>query len=141
MKDHPTAKVETTINTDASRVWDALTNPEQIKRYFFGVEAHSDWQVGSPIVYKGEWEGKHFEDKGNVLEVEPGRRLVINYWTRFSGLPDAPENYKKVSYELEAEGDGTKLTITQELVDEDGREASKKNWNTVLDNLKKLLEA
>ena len=52
------AKTSITINAPKSKVWDALTKPELIKQYLFGTEVTTDWQVGSPIIYKGIWEGK-----------------------------------------------------------------------------------
>ena len=135
------ATATTTINAPASKVWDALTKPEQIKQYMFGTEVTTDWKVGSPITYKGEWKGKPYEDKGKVLEIEPGKRLVSTFWSSLAGLPDTPENYKTVGYELATAGDKTKLTITQDnnATQEEATEAEK-NWRMVLDGIKKLLE-
>src|SRR6476661_3907644 len=107
-------KVTTTINAPASKVWDALTKPDQIKQYMFGTQVTTDWKVGSPITYKGEWKGKPYEDKGKVLEIEPRKRLVSTFWSALAGLPDKPENYKTVHYELSPEDGGTRLTITQD---------------------------
>src|SRR6266496_304371 len=123
------AKATTTINAPASKVWDALTKPEQIKQYLFGTQVTTDWHVGSPITYKGEWKGKAYEDKGKVLEFEPRKRLVSTFWSALAGLPDTPENYKTVRYELASEGDRTKLTITQDnnASQEEAKEAEG-NW-------------
>jgi uncharacterized protein YndB with AHSA1/START domain len=136
-----TAKQSIIINSPASKVWNALTNPDLIKQYCFGVEAISDWKVGSPIIYKGVWEGKEFEDKGNILRSEPQKLLLCNYWSSFSGLPDSLENYQNVAYELSQENSGTRLTITQDNIpDEKGRQQSEQNWGLVLNKLKELLE-
>ena len=62
MKDKFIAEAKTTIHAPASKVWDALTKPELIKQYLFGTDVISDWKVGSPITYKGEWQGKSFEE-------------------------------------------------------------------------------
>lgn len=59
-----TAKAEITINTPISKVWEALITPELIKKYFFGTNVSSDWMEGSEIIWKGEWEGHLYEDKG-----------------------------------------------------------------------------
>jgi len=141
MSNTATAKATTVINAPASKVWDALTQPEQIKQYLFGTQVTTDWHVGSPITYKGEWKGKPYEDKGKVLEIEPRKRLVSTFWSALAGLPDTPENYKTVRYELAPEGDRTKLTITQDnnATQEEATEAEK-NWRMVLDGIKKLLE-
>src|SRR4051794_35289085 len=135
------AKATATINAPASKVWDALTKPEQIKQYMFGTQITTDWKVGSPITYKGEWKGKQYEDKGKVLKVEPRKRLVSTFWSALAGLPDTPENYKTVSYELAPEGDRTRLTVTQDnnASQEEVAEAEQ-NWRMVLDGIKKLVE-
>ncbi len=141
MTDKLTSQAKTTINTPASKVWDALTNPGLIKQYLYGTEVTSDWKVGSPITYKGEWEGKSYEDKGEILQIEPNKLLVSTFWSSLAGLPDVPENYKTVRYELSPEGSGTKLTITQDNNStQEEADHSTQNWNTVLDKLKELLE-
>jgi uncharacterized protein YndB with AHSA1/START domain len=136
------AKATTTIDAPASKVWDALTKPEQIKQYMFGTQVTTDWKVGSPITYKGEWKGKSYEDKGKVLEIEPRKRLVSTFWSALAGLPDTPENYKTVSYELVPDGDSTKLTVTQDNnASQDEAKEAEQNWNMVLDGIKKLVES
>src|SRR5215211_2870092 len=109
-----TSKATTVINAPASKIWDALTQPELIKQYMFGTDVISDWKVGSPITYRGEWEGKPFEDKGKVLEIEPERSLITTHWSPLSGMPDIPENYHTVSYQLSEKNGKTKVTITQD---------------------------
>jgi uncharacterized protein YndB with AHSA1/START domain len=140
--DH-TIKADATITIDApkSKVWEALTQPQLIKQYLFGTEVTTDWQVGSPITYKGTWEGKPYEDKGKVLQIEPGKLLVSTFWSSLSGLPDAPENYKTVRYELSAEGSKTRLTVIQDNnASQEEASHSEQNWKMVLDGVKKLLE-
>ena len=135
------AKATVLIRVPPLRVWEALTDPDLIKQYLFGTEVTTDWQVGSPIIYKGMWEGKPFEDKGQVLQIEPGRLLVSSFWSALSGLPDVPENYQTVRYELAAEGDGTRVSLTQDNNNSQGEaDRAAGNWKMVLDGLKKLLE-
>lgn len=135
------ARATTTIDAPAPRVWDALTKPEQIKQYLFGTEVTTDWRVGSPIRYKGEWQGKPYEDKGKILEIEPGKLLVSTFWSSLGGLPDTPENYNTVRYELSPAGNGTRLTVTQDNNPSDeAAKHSEENWRTVLDGIKKLVE-
>lgn len=136
-----TAKAISTINAPTSKVWDALTKPDLIKQYLFGTEVNTDWRVGSPITYKGEWEGKVYEDKGEILQIEPEKLLVSTFWSSLAGLPDLPENYKTVHYELSPENGGTRLIIIQDNnASQEEADHSAQNWNTVLDGMKKLLE-
>ena len=99
-------------------------------------------QVGSPIIYMGEWQGKTYEDKGIVLQNEPDKLLVSTFWSSLTGLPDIPENYKTVRYELSSEGRGTRLTISQNNNDtQEEANHSTQNWDMVLAGVKKLLES
>jgi uncharacterized protein YndB with AHSA1/START domain len=135
------AKTSITINAPVSKVWDALTKPDLIKQYLFGTDVTTDWQVGSPITYKGIWEGKPYEDKGKILQMEEGKLLVSTFWSALSGKPDVPENYQTIRYELSANGDGTKLTLTQDNnASQEEANHSAENWKMVLDGMKKLLE-
>jgi uncharacterized protein YndB with AHSA1/START domain len=137
-----TAKAKTTIHAPVSRVWDAITKPELIKQYLFGTDVISDWKLGSPIIYKGEWEGKPFEDKGKILKIERERTLVTTHWSPLSGVPDSPENYHTVTYTLSEEGDDTEVTITQDNnASEEEKIHSEQNWKTMLDGMKRMLEA
>jgi uncharacterized protein YndB with AHSA1/START domain len=136
-----TAKATTTINAPVSKVWQALVSPEIIKKYLFDTDVISDWKVGSPITYKGEWEGKPFEDKGEILEIEPEKILKSTHWSPLSGVPDTPENYHTVTYTLSEKGERTEVTITQDNnASEDEKAHSEKNWQTVLKGMKDLLE-
>jgi len=136
-----TAKAKTTIHAPTSKVWDAITKPDLIKQYLFGTDVISDWKVGSPIIYKGEWEGKAFEDKGKILKLEPEKLLMSTHWSPLSGVPDSPENHHTVTYTLNEKGNSTEVTITQDNnATEEEKVHSEQNWRTVLDGMKKLLE-
>ena len=136
-----TAQATVTINAPAIRVWEALTDPERIKRYLFGADVITDWKEGSPIIYKGTYEGKAYEDKGRVLKAEPEKLLLITHWSPLSGTADLPENYHQVTYELTPENGSTHLTITQDNnASEEEQEQNANFWKTVLEGMKKLLE-
>jgi uncharacterized protein YndB with AHSA1/START domain len=129
------------ISAPIERVWKALTTPELIKQWFFGVDTETNWQKGSPIVHRGEYQGRPYEDKGTILEIEAPRLLVHSHWSPASGLPDAPENYERVSWELAERDSGTELTIRESnLASEEAKATSDQSWRMVLGNLKKLLE-
>jgi len=136
------ATASITVKTDAMRVWRALIDPGQIKEYLYGTNAISDWRVGSSISYKGEWKGHAYEDKGTILEMEPGKKFVSTYWSGMAGKPDVPENYVTVTYELHENGDETQIDLSQDGNDtEEARDQSVANWNMVLGGLKKVVEA
>jgi len=133
-----------TIEIDSSPgdVWTALTEPEQIEKYMFGSQVVTDWQPGSPIVWKGEYEGKKYEDKGEIVEVEPERRLKVTHFSPLSGQEDIPENYHTVLYELERDGERTRVSLTQDNnSSEEAAEHSRANWEKMLAGLKEVVEA
>ena len=136
------AQSKITVNAPVSKVWDALVNPDQIKQYFFGVDTVSDWQVGSAIVWRGEWQGKPFEDKGKILKMDEERMLQYSHYSPLSGEPDEPENYHNVTIELERKGNQkTRVTLSQDNnPTEEAKEHSEKNWNMMLEGLKKVVE-
>jgi uncharacterized protein YndB with AHSA1/START domain len=88
MKNNLIAKASATIDAPVAKVWDALVNPEAIKQYMFGTNVATDWQEGSPITWKGEWQGKAYEDKGVIRQVKPERILQYSHFSPLSGLPD-----------------------------------------------------
>ena len=136
-----TAKVSINIKADRAEVWKGLTDPSIVKQYFFGTDVHSTWRKGSPITFTGVWEGKPYEDRGTILEIEAPNFMKYNYWSSFSGKPDAPENYAIVTYTLTAKGRMTELSVTQDSsATEEARKESEKNWLMVFDGLKKVLE-
>jgi len=135
------AKASTTIDAPIERVWDALTNPELIKQFMFGTEAVSDWKVGSPIVWKGVWQGKPYEDKGTILKIEPPHLLQYSHFSPLSGVPDLPENYHTLSYMLTATGDKTLVELSQDNNASDEEvQHSTGMWQQLLISLKKVLE-
>jgi uncharacterized protein YndB with AHSA1/START domain len=142
MKNNITGHAAIVINAPANKVWKALTNPQQIKKYFFGTDAISDWKKGSPIYFRGEWQGKKYEDKGTILETKPNQIFKYTYWSSMSGIEDKPENYVTITYDLKEEKNKTTLTITQENIpDEKTKQHSEENWNKVLNDLKNFVEA
>lgn len=131
---------KTTINASVEKVWEALINPEMVKQYFFGSSQKTDWEIGSSILWTGEYEGRKYIDRGKVLEFLPNDKLSYSYLSSWSGLDDKPENYLFVTYEVEAIEAGTELTITQSNYDEEKAKHSSENWSVVIDGLKKLVE-
>src|SRR4051794_314190 len=111
-----TLKTAIEVNAPAAKVWEALTNPEIVKQYFFGTNVKTDWKKGSPIIWEGEWDGKTYKDTGEILEIAPGRSVKYNYWSSMSGTENNPENYLDITYDLSEKDGKTLLTITQEKI-------------------------
>ena len=135
------ARASISIRAPIGRIWAALTTPETLKQFFFGADVESDWRVGSAIYWRGTWQEKPYEDKGTVLEFTPPKRLVTTHWSPLSGVPDVPENYHTVTYELEDAGDRTVVSISQDgSASQAEADHSAENWRGVLNSLKSFLE-
>jgi uncharacterized protein YndB with AHSA1/START domain len=135
------ARASVTINAAALKVWDALINPEIIKQYFFGTTVVTDWREGSPIIWKGEWQGKTYEDKGIIIKNQQQQTIQYTHFSPLSGLPDKPENYHTLTIDVSIRGNQTLASLSQDNnPTEQAREHSEKNWDMVLTGLKKLLE-
>jgi uncharacterized protein YndB with AHSA1/START domain len=138
-----TLTLETSISIKASKakVWKALTDPEQIKKYLFGTETVSDWKVGSSITFSGMWDGKAYQDKGTIMQIEKEKILKYNYWSSFSGTEDKLENYANITYSLDEKNGETTFTILQDgIKSKEARDHSEQNWKMVMNTLKELLE-
>ncbi len=140
MQTNHQSRYQTIIKASVEKVWKALTNPKMVKQYFFGSNQETDWKVGSPILWTGEYEGITYVDKGVVLEFLPNEKLSYSYLSSWSGLEDKPENYLWVSYEIKPTDIGTELIIIQSNYDEEKVKHSAENWAVVIDGLKKLVE-
>lgn len=136
-----TAQASTGIAAPVAAVWEALTDPRLIKQYMFGTEVVSDWQEGSTILWRGEYEGRQYEDKGVILKLQPMRLLQYSHYSPLSGAPDTPENYHTVTIQLAGDAKTTQVRLTQDgNASEEERAHSAKNWEMVLDGLKKAAE-
>lgn len=136
-----TARTSLPIAARRDAIWHALTDSDTIARYMYGTRVTTDWQEGAAITYRGEWEGKPYEDKGTILEIVPGERLVTSYYSPLSGKPDVPDNYQTVSYLLADDGDRTRVTITQDgCADQAEADRMSANWASMLESLRSVVE-
>lgn len=141
MSDH-VATASTVVEAPKEEVWEALTDPDLISRYMFGTEVSTDWEVGSPIAWKGEWDGRSYQDKGTILELKPLRLLRYSHFSPLSGMADSPENYHTVTIEIAGDGSTTTVHLSQDNNETtEAREHSAANWQTMLDGLKDVVEA
>ncbi len=139
-----------TINAPSATVWNLLVNPAETKKYMFGCEATSDWQVGSPLLWKGVYEGNEMVFvKGEVVRIEPGKLLVYTVIDPNNpNMPDVPENYLTVTYALAEDNGQTILTVSQgdfaTVADGEKRYTETYNngegWNPILVQIKALAE-
>ena len=140
MEDH-IARARTDIQAGQNEVWELLTQRGPDPDIMFGAQVVSDWEVGSPITWRGEWEGRRYEDKGEVLAIDPPNRLVVTHYSPMSGEEDIPENYHRLTYTLEPAGDLTRVALEQTGNSSEGAaEHSTANWQAMLDGLKKAAE-
>ena len=137
------------IHAPAMKVWNALTNPQETKKYMFGCETVSDWKAGSPLLWKGSYEGKEMVFvKGSIVEIIPGELLSYTTFDPNSVMADIPENYLTVTYRIKVENGKSMLTVTQgdysTVAECQKRYADSyndgKGWSPILEQIKKLVE-
>ncbi|HME47664.1 SRPBCC family protein [Mycobacterium sp.] len=135
------AKADIEVAAPVTRVWQALTDPDAIAKYFFGSRVSTDWQPGSPITWSGEYDGKPYEDKGEILDVEPGRLLRMTHFSPMTGFADEPVNYHTLTYELVERGGATRVSLSQDNNGSDAEaQRASANWAAMLDGLKRTVE-
>jgi len=135
------ATAEVDIEAAPARVWEVLIDPEQLKQLWFGAEVKTDWRQGSPITWSGEWEGKPYQDKGEILEVDPGRLLRLTHYSPLTGQPDVPENYHTLTYTLDGDGTATHLKLTQDNnASEEEAKHSQSMWEMLVAKVKETAE-
>lgn len=138
----PKVTVDTTIAAPPQRVWQAM----QAGAMFPGTEIETDWKVGHPIVFKGEWDGRRFTDRGEIRSVSEARELSFSHWSDNDGTGKRPPSYHVVRYTLEPAGEHTRVILSQfdegnRIEIDDGTKAEfEKNWMMMLQGLKETAE-
>ncbi len=129
-----------TIDATADRVWRVITDPDAAREFLVGTTMSTDWRVGRPISWRGTWQGRDYEDKGIVLEVDPGRRLVYTHFSPLTGEPDVPENYHTLTWTITGE-----RPVVLELSQDNNKSAaaaahSTQMWDAVVAAVKRIAE-
>lgn len=129
----------TYIRTTPEKLFDALTNPEFTRQYWFGITPESTWAVGA--AWKLKFSDGRIADTGEVLEYDPPRRLVLKWRNEF--MPELKaEGFSRCVMEIEPAGEMVKLTISHSM-DKTGAVFIEKvsgGWPKILSSLKSLLE-
>ena len=133
----------TFIRTTPERLWSALTTPEFIRQYWFGMHCESDWKPGSP--WKLVFADGRLADAGEIVEADPPQRLVIKWRNEWNAEMRA-EGYSLCTFQIESVPDASrqavKLSITHAIERTESKfiEAVSGGWPRIISNLKSLLE-
>ena len=133
----------TFIRTTPDRLWSALTTPEFIRQYWFGMHCESDWKPGSP--WKLVFADGRLADAGEIVEADPPQRLVIKWRNEWNAEMRA-EGYSLCTFQIESVPDASlkavKLSITHAIERPESKfiEAVSGGWPRIISNLKSLLE-
>ena len=129
----------TYIRSTPEKVWQALTDPVTMRKYWFGAFAETDWKPGSPWTLK--FDDGRVADAGEILEAEPPKRLVIRWRNEWKPEIKA-EGWSRCTMTIEPHQGAVQLTIRHELEGEGTKfiEAVSGGWPRILSNLKSLLE-
>jgi uncharacterized protein YndB with AHSA1/START domain len=132
------------IETPAQTIWEVLINPEMTKQYMFGCEVICDWEIGSPILWKGVQDGVVYV-KGNLLQFDPCNIFSFSVFDPNATYPDIPENYLVATYTLSEKNNRTHLKVIQGdyLKVADGQKRYQDSidgggWAPVLESIRKL---
>jgi len=129
----------TYIRTTPRKLWRALTEPEFTRRYWMGTSQESEWTPGAS--WRIVVPGGRVVDSGEILEIEPARRLVLS-WRHELNPEMRAEGYSRLTYELKRQGESVELTIVHQM-DKAGSkfiEAVSDGWPLIMSSLKSLLE-
>lgn len=128
----------TYIRTTAEKLWHALTDAEFNRKYWFGCHQQSQWKSGSEWKLMGS-DGRLY-DSGEVLEIDPPRRLVLKW--RNEWMPELKDDgYSRCVFEIETDGELVKLSVMHTTVRPSLLiEKVSTGWPKILSSLKSLLE-
>jgi uncharacterized protein YndB with AHSA1/START domain len=131
------ATASTDVTATPETVWAALTRPEEISAWMPGTTVETTWEVGAPITWSGEYDGRAYQDKGEILAVEEQRLLSMTHYSPLMGTDDVPESYHTLVYTLTPTDSGTRLELSQDGCDsEEQAQQFSANWQAMLDSLR-----
>ena len=137
---------EILIKAPIASVWQALVDPAMTQQYMYGCEVICDWQIGSPILWRGVQDGVVYV-KGHLAELEEEKVFAFTVFDPLASYEDIPANYLTATYTLAEEEDHTKLTVTQgdysKVADGQKRyedSLAQGGWGAVLEQIQQLVE-
>jgi uncharacterized protein YndB with AHSA1/START domain len=127
------------IRTTPEKLWQALIEPDFTRRFWVGTTQDCDWKVGS--AWRLMIPDGRVGDAGEVLEIEPHRRLVLSWRNEFRPHLRA-EGYSRLTYLIEPQANMVKLTVSHEIDRPESKfiDAVSTGWPLILSSLKSLLE-
>ena len=130
----------TYIASTPERVWDALTQSEFTKQYFFGRSIEIEPRAGGAFILRMP-DGR-VDVRGKVVTWDPPHRLALTWLVDWiEDMRDLPECL--VSYDIAQAGDAVRLTMTeahQWEVPDDLLSGGRAGWPAILSSLKSVLE-
>ena len=132
--------VNEVIDARPAQVWKVLTDPVKVGELFWGSTVESDFTPGHPIVWKGVWQGKPFEDRGTIRKAEENVLLQVTHWSPSSG-PETEDNHTLLTWRIRPEGRNVRVTLDHENIrTKETRDHSEGMWKQLLGRMKEMLE-
>ena len=137
------------IRSNASNVWELLTQSQPTIKYMFGCKAITNWEIGSPLLWQGSYEGKDMVFVKGIVKEYISEKLLI-YSTidpNNASIADIPENYLDVHYIIDKTDSGITLTIKQGNYKTVAQGEQRYNesiagggWQSILEQIKTIAE-
>jgi uncharacterized protein YndB with AHSA1/START domain len=123
------------LRATPEEVWDALTSPQMVPRWRFGMTFQTDWESGSPLTSRSP------DGEGRVVRAVRGQRLTYD-WTQ-TDQPEANGGHPSaVTFELTPMGEVTRLHVVHSDLELEGAfvKVVAPGWPMILSSLKSLIE-
>jgi uncharacterized protein YndB with AHSA1/START domain/DNA-binding transcriptional ArsR family regulator len=133
-----TSVYELYIRTTPERLWQAITDGEMTRQYYFGSSVDSEWTQGARFEMTSP-DGSEVWVEGEVLEVDPPTRLVQSFVAHWDEEMDQ-QGASRVTWEIEPQGDTCRLRVTHDGLTEAAARRVSGGWPRILSGLKTLLE-
>jgi uncharacterized protein YndB with AHSA1/START domain len=129
---------EVEVAATPAAAWAALTDPDTVRRYYYGTAPRTTWEVGSPIEFVDD--DGDAQIVGEVLEFEPPRRLAHTFIATWYGERD---DQGSLHWEVAPSGTGCRITLIHRGARAQTREGSETADGSrhIIDSLKELLES